>query len=53
VSDFEVDEPGDYPDDAEEGYAAIHRDYIDRIEAAHALNLRIAGAIANHFGAHG
>ena len=53
VSDFEVDEPGDYPDDAEEGYAAIHRDYIDRIEAAHALNLRIASAIANHFGAHG
>ena len=53
ASDFQIDEPGDYPDDAGEGYAAIHREYIDRIEAAHALNLRIASAIANHFGAHG
>jgi phosphoenolpyruvate carboxylase len=53
LRDFAVDEPSDYPDDADEGYAAIHRDYIDRIETAHALNLRIATAIANHFGAHG
>jgi phosphoenolpyruvate carboxylase len=53
AGDFQIDEPGDYPDDAEEGYAAIHREYIGRIEAAHALNLRIASAIANHFGAHG
>jgi phosphoenolpyruvate carboxylase len=53
LRDFQVDEPSDYPDDAGEGYAAIHRDYIDRIETAHALNLRIACAIANHFGAHG
>jgi phosphoenolpyruvate carboxylase len=53
LGDFSVDEPSDYPDDADEGYAAIHRDYIDRIETAHALNLRIATAIANHFGAHG
>jgi phosphoenolpyruvate carboxylase len=53
LGDFSVTEPSDYPDDADEGYAAIHRDYIDRIETAHALNLRIATAIANHFGAHG
>jgi phosphoenolpyruvate carboxylase len=53
LRDFAVDEPSDYPDDSDEGYAAIHRDYIDRIETAHALNLRIAAAIANHFGAHG
>jgi phosphoenolpyruvate carboxylase len=53
LRDFAIDEPSDYPDDADEGYAAIHRNYIDRIETAHALNLRIATAIANHFGAHG
>ncbi len=51
--DFAVDEPGDYPDGGGQGYGAIHRDYIDRIDAAHALNLRIAVAIANLFGAHG
>jgi|GEM_PF-2723233 len=52
-SDFSVDEPADYPDDAGEGYAALNRDYIDPIAGAHALNLRIATAIANLFGAHG
>ncbi|ANY19510.1 Phosphoenolpyruvate carboxylase [Tsuneonella dongtanensis] len=53
ASDFAVDEPGDYPDGEGEGYAAIHRDYIEPIEAAHALSLRVSVAIANLFGAHG
>ncbi|MBU2341103.1 MAG: phosphoenolpyruvate carboxylase [Alphaproteobacteria bacterium] len=53
LSDFSVAEPSDYPDGAGEGYAQIGRDYIDPIEAAQALNLRIGTAIANLFGAHG
>ena len=53
AGDFAIDEPADYPDDDAHGYAAIHRDFIDRIADAHALNLRIAVAIANLFGAHG
>jgi phosphoenolpyruvate carboxylase len=53
AGDFAVDEAGDYPDGGAQGYSAIHRDYIDRIEAAHALGLRIAVVIANLFGAHG
>jgi len=53
AEDFAVDESGDYPDDSSEGYAAIHRDYIEPIAAAHALNLRIGVAVANLFGAHG
>lgn len=53
LGDFAVDEPTDYPDLAGEGYAAIRARFIDPIERAHALNLRIAVAIANHFGAHG
>ena len=36
-----------------EGPNAIRARCIDPIERAHALNLRIAAAIANHFGAHG
>nr|WP_137676452.1 phosphoenolpyruvate carboxylase [Parerythrobacter lutipelagi] len=51
--DFAVDEPSDYPDGDGEGYAAIHRDYIDPLERAHGLSLRIGTAIANEFGAHG
>ena len=51
--DFTLDEPSDYPDGGEEGYAAIERDYIGPIEQAHALSLRITTAIANEFGAHG
>jgi phosphoenolpyruvate carboxylase len=50
---FAVEEPADYPDGSTQGYGTIHRDYIDPIAAAHALNLRIATAVANHFGAHG
>jgi phosphoenolpyruvate carboxylase len=53
LSDFTVDEPTGYPDLAGEGYAAVRAQFIDPIERAHALNLRIATAIANHFGAHG
>lgn len=52
-ADFVLDEPSDYPDGTEQGYAAIERDYIAPIEQAHALSLRIATAIANEFGAHG
>jgi len=53
LTDFSVAEPSDYPDGAGEGYAQIGRDYIDPIERAQALNLRIGTAIANLFGAHG
>ena len=52
-SDFALDAPADYPDAASQGYAAITRDYIDPIERAYALMLRLSVAIANQFGAHG
>ena len=52
-SDFDVTEPGDYPKGEGDGYAAIRRDYIDPIERAYELCLRISTAIANQFGAHG
>ncbi len=51
--DFPLNEPSDYPETGEEGYARIERDYIAPIEQAHALNLQISTAIANEFGAHG
>ena len=53
IGDFQVTEPSDYPDDAATGYAPIHRDFIDPIERAYGLMLRITTAIANEFGAHG
>ena len=53
LGDFTVAEPADYPDDAATGYAAIARDFIDPIERAYGLSLRIGTAIANEFGAHG
>ena len=53
IEDFPVSEPTDYPDNRAEGYGAIRTRFIDPIERAHALNLRISAAIANHFGAHG
>jgi phosphoenolpyruvate carboxylase len=53
LDNFAVDEPSDYPDGDGEGYAAIHRDYIDPLDRAYQLSLRIGGAIANEFGAHG
>jgi phosphoenolpyruvate carboxylase len=33
-SDFSVEEPADYPDEAATGYAAIQRDFIDPMNAA-------------------
>ncbi len=53
LADYTVTEPSDYPDEAAVGYDAIHRDFIDPIETAQALSLRITTAIANLFGAHG
>ncbi|WP_284124496.1 phosphoenolpyruvate carboxylase [Parerythrobacter aestuarii] len=53
LDDFQMDEPSDWPDDEGEGYGAIGRHYIDPIERAYSLSLRITTAIANHFGAHG
>ena len=53
LDDFTMDEPSDWPDDDGEGYGAIGRHYIDPIERAYSLSLRVTGAIANHFGAHG
>jgi len=51
--DFALDAPADYPDATSEGYAAITRDFIDPIERAYGLMLRLSVAIANQFGAHG
>jgi len=53
LDDFTLTEPADYPDGGDEGYAAIRRDFIDPIERAYNLSLRISTAIANQFGAHG
>ncbi len=53
LTDYSLTEPSDYPDGGAVGYEAIHRDFIDPIETAQALSLRITTAIANQFGAHG
>lgn len=53
ITDFAIDAPSDYPDSSGEGYTAIARDYIDHIERAYSLCLRLSTAIANEFGAHG
>lgn len=53
ISRFDLTEPTQWPDGSDEGYEAIHRDFIDPIERAHGLTLRITTAIANYFGAHG
>ncbi|MDE2435866.1 MAG: phosphoenolpyruvate carboxylase [Sphingomonadales bacterium] len=53
IGDFSVSEPTDYPDKSAVGYGAIHTDFIEPIERAQALSLRITTAIANVFGAHG
>lgn len=52
-SDFALTEPADYPEGGDAGYASIGRDFIEPIDRAYALSLRIGTAIANHFGAHG
>ncbi|MXO89393.1 phosphoenolpyruvate carboxylase [Pontixanthobacter aquaemixtae] len=53
LDNFNVEEPSDYPDGDGEGYTAIQRDYIDPLDRAYQLSLRIGTAIANEFGAHG
>ena len=53
IGDFAMDAPSDYPDAGGEGYEAIRRGFIDPIDRSYGLALRIGGAIANHFGAHG
>src|SRR5690606_23405216 len=53
LGDFQLDEATDYPEGGDEGYERIHRAYIDPIETAYRLSLRIGTAIANRFGAHG
>jgi phosphoenolpyruvate carboxylase len=53
LGDFSMDEPTDYPEGAGDSYEAIQRNFVDPIERAQALSLRITTAIANHFGAHG
>jgi len=53
ITDFSVDAPSDYPDGGSEGYTLIQKDFIDPIERAYDLVLRLSTAIANEFGAHG
>ena len=53
TGDFAMEEGAQYPRQGGEGYDAIRRDFIDPIEDAHTLSLRISTAIANLFGAHG
>jgi len=53
IDDFAVDEASDYPDGGDSGYVTIRREFIDPIEQAYSLVLRIGTAIANEFGAHG
>ncbi|MEP5937035.1 MAG: phosphoenolpyruvate carboxylase [Erythrobacter sp.] len=53
ITDFAVDEPSDYPEGSGDGYDHIGRDYIDPIEEAYGLCLRLSISIANEFGAHG
>jgi phosphoenolpyruvate carboxylase len=53
TEDFAMHENAQYPRSGSDSYDAIRRDFIDPIEDAHGLNLRISTAIANLFGAHG
>jgi phosphoenolpyruvate carboxylase len=53
ITDFDLAEPTDYPERADEGYETLRRTFIDPIERAYGLSLRITTAIANLFGAHG
>ena len=53
IDDFAVEETSEYPDGDGKGYAQIHRDYIDPLERAYNLCLRLSTSIANEFGAHG
>ena len=53
MEDFDLDEPAQASQSSAPEYARIRTDYIDVIEDAYGLMLRISTAIANHFGAHG
>jgi len=53
IGDFDLKQPTEYPDGADEGYETIRRDFIDPIDRAYRLSLRISTAIASEFGAHG
>jgi phosphoenolpyruvate carboxylase len=53
ISDFQIDEPTDYPSETTQAYKSLHTDYFDEIEKSYELILRIGVAIANYFGAHG
>ncbi|OYX09482.1 MAG: phosphoenolpyruvate carboxylase [Sphingomonadales bacterium 32-68-7] len=53
LGDFQLQEPTEYPEGGDEGYEAIRRAFIDPIERAYGLTLRLGTAIANRFGAHG
>ncbi len=50
---YSINEPSEYPDGDQQAYAGIQAQYINPIEHAYALCLRIGTTIANHFGAHG
>ena len=53
LGDFQLNEPTDYPEGGDVGYESVRRTYIDPIDEAYRLILRIGTAIANEFGAHG
>ena len=53
LEDFSMTEGADYPAPGRLGYATIRDEFIDPIEHAYRLSLKISTAIANQFGAHG
>jgi len=53
IRDFDLTEPGAVSSGQAPDYVSIHNEYIDAIERAYELSLRISTAIALHFGAHG
>jgi phosphoenolpyruvate carboxylase len=53
LSDFNVNEPTDYPKQDSQAYKRLHEEYFDAIDNAYSLVLRIGVSIANYFGAHG
>ncbi|MBZ6379136.1 phosphoenolpyruvate carboxylase [Pacificimonas flava] len=53
ISDFDMEEPTGYPDNGGPAYEDIQERYIDAIETAYALTLKVTRAIAHSFGALG
>jgi phosphoenolpyruvate carboxylase len=53
IRDFDLTEPGALSAGHGPDYASIRTEYIDAIERAYEISLRISTAIALHFGAHG